>query len=250
MKLGMICAMEEEIRLILQDMKSEKIVNIAGREFHIGVLYDIETVLVLSRIGKVAASMTTALLIDHFEVDQVIFSGTAGGVDPELHTGDIVIGDQSCQHDFKVPGEKFRIPLLNKCYLDSDPNLTKLAFQAAEEYIGEQMKQDVPVEFLKEFGITAPKAVVGTIASGDEFVCEKSRNQWLYENVENVRCVEMEGAAVAQACYEFDIPFTIIRVISDGANDSSNVDFDRFIEHTAKFFTRGVVKKLYGLLKQ
>lgn len=234
--------MEEEISLIRQDMQAEEVTVIAGREFHQGTLYGLEAVLVMSRIGKVAAGMTTALLIDRFGVDRVIFCGTAGGVDPQLHTGDLVVADQNCQHDFKVPGEPFRIPLIDKSYLPSDPELIRLAERAAQNYLSGPFREEIAPQYLEEFGIQQPKACVGTIASGDEFVCEKARNQWLYQHVENIKCVEMEGAATAQACYEFGVPFVIVRVISDGASDTSSVDFDRFIEHTAKFFTRGVVR--------
>ncbi|MEG0693666.1 MAG: 5'-methylthioadenosine/adenosylhomocysteine nucleosidase, partial [Oscillospiraceae bacterium] len=83
---------------------------------------------------------------------------------------------------------------------------------------------------------------VGTIASGDQFINDKFKNQWLEENIPNLKCVEMEGAAVAQVCYEFDIPFAVIRVISDSANDTSGPDFDRFALEAMCHFTRGSLK--------
>lgn len=249
MTIGIICAMDEEIELLTQDMQSEQVQTIAGRNFYIGTLYGKQTVLVKSHIGKVAAALTASLLIDHFCVGSIIFSGTAGGIDPTLHVGDAVIGDLTCQHDFKVPGDPlFQIPVLKKSYLESDCTLTQLAFEAVNDYIQHEMLLDIPEKHLKAFHIQTPKAVIGTIASGDEFICDKERNQWLYEHVQNIKCVEMEGAAVAQVCYEFQIPFAIIRIISDGANDDTHVDFDLFIEEAARYFTKGAIKTLLNKL--
>lgn len=84
--------------------------------------------------------------------------------------------------------------------------------------------------------------VRGAVASGDEFIRSGERRAWLAANVEDIRCVEMEGAAMAQVCHEFGAPFALIRVISDGADDASSVDFDVFVAEAASHFTRGVVK--------
>lgn len=243
MKIGIMCAMQEEIDLLHQDIVSETVTEIAGRTFYAGQLYGVDTVLVMARIGKVAASMTATLLLDHFGVDALLFAGTAGGVDPALHVGDVAIGKHCVQHDFDVPGgDDFRIPLLNISYLESDEKLTNLAFQAVSAYAAEEMTKEIPAEYLEKFGIGQPQVKLGTIASGDQFICDKEKNRWLYEKVKDITCVEMEGAAVAQVCYEWGVPFTVIRVISDGANDDSSVDFDLFIEKAAKYFTRGIVK--------
>ncbi len=84
--------------------------------------------------------------------------------------------------------------------------------------------------------------MIGTIASGDQFICDGSKNAWLEQNVKNIKCVEMEGAAVAQVCHEFNIPFAIIRVISDSASDTAGIDFDAFVLEAACHFTRGSMK--------
>lgn len=245
MKIGIICAMPEEIDLLKQDIQSEQIQTIADREFHIGTLYGKPTVLVLSRIGKVAAATTATLLIQHFHVDSIIFSGTAGGVDPDMNVGDAVVADLSCQHDMDAHEEfPFQIPLLKVSYLPSDTRLTQIASEAVQQYTASTMLQEIPKKYLDLFQIQQPKTVIGTIASGDEFVCTSEKNKWLYENVKNIKCVEMEGAAVAQVCYEFHIPFTVIRIISDCANDDSVVDFGLFIQEAARYFTRGTVKAL------
>ena len=244
MKYGIICAMEEEIRLLLSDMTDCTVTEIAHRAFTHGTLYGKEVVLVQSRIGKVASASTATTLIDRFAPDCVIFCGTAGGVAPSLHVGDVVIGDKLVQHDFDcgVPEEIFEIPLLGIKYFKTDASLNQALVNAVENYINDEMRNDIPDRYLKEFGIQSPAVHTGTIASGDQFICDNEKNQWLYTHVDDLACVEMEGAAVAQVCYEFDVPCAVVRVISDSANDDSNVDFARFVEEAACHFTRGIMK--------
>jgi len=242
MKYGLICAMSEEIDLLVKDIKETNSVTIAGRQFIEGELYGKQVVLVMSRIGKVASASTATTLIDRFNVDNVIFCGTAGGIDKSLNVGDVVIGDLTVQHDVVVFDELFTIPRINKDYFESDEKLTQGLYSAVKEYIDNELTNDIPKKHLDEFNIKSPKVVIGTIASGDQFICDGSRNEWLEEHVKNIKCVEMEGAAVAQVCYEFNVPFAIVRVISDSANDCSCVDFDTFVLEAASHFTRGSMK--------
>ena len=245
MAVGIICAIQEEIALLEQDIRSEQDTVIAGRRFIQGILYGKEVVLVMSRIGKVAVAVTTTLLIEHFGVNQIIFGGTAGAVDPSLKVGDVVIADRSVQHDFSVDEtDTFRIPLIDISYFQSDPLLTLQADQAAREYIQNEMHGDIPQEHLTKFGIQEPRVVTGTIASGDQFICDPQKNAWLYSKVDNIKCVEMEGAAMAQVCYEYQIPFTIIRVMSDCADNEASFSFDEFVKGAAQYFTRGSIRSL------
>lgn len=243
MKIGIICAMEEEIRLLVNDISIKENKVMADREFYLGELYSQEVVLVKSRIGKVASATTATLLISQFGVDCIIFAGTAGGLAPDLFIGDVVVGDLTTQHDFFVPGDPlFKIPLINVSYFKSDEALTQKLYEASKKFIKTDLKNDIAKEYLDECEITEPKVVIGTIASGDQFIADEKKHKWLAENVQNGKCVEMEGGAVAQVCYEFNIPFTLVRVISDGANQSSSVAFDKFVENTACHYTRGCVK--------
>ena len=245
MSTGILCAMDCEMNLIRRDLENPTVTILAGREFVSGSLYGKDVVVVISHIGKVAAALTTTLLLQCFGVERVLFSGVGGGICPDLHVGDAVVGDYSVQHDFKLPpewGEPFRIPMLELAYIPSDPALTQLAKEAVEEYFTGEFFTDVPETYRREFGIQAPKARIATIASGDEFICTAERNRWLLDHVRNAGCAEMEGAAVAQVCAEFGVPFAIIRIISDGANDDAAVNYDRFVEHAAKYCTRGTVK--------
>lgn len=242
MKYGIICAMESEINLLLEDIIVSNKTTIAHREFIEGNLYGKDVVLVKSGIGKVAAALTTTTLIDRFQVDEIIFNGTAGGIDKALNVGDVVIGDYTVQHDVVVMGELFTIPRINIDYFPSNKTLTTKLYNAVEAFIQNDLRNEIPQSHLDDFNIETPKAVIGTVASGDQFICDGSKNAWLEENVRNIQCVEMEGAAVAQVCYEFDIPFGIIRVISDSASDDSAVDFEAFVEEAASHFTRGTMK--------
>lgn len=242
MKYGIICAMEAEINLLEKDIEIANTTVIANRKFIEGTLYGKDVVLVMSRIGKVASASTATTLIDRFNVDNVIFCGTAGGIDKTLNVGDVVVGDLAVQHDVVVGNDLFIIPRIDVDYFKCDEKLTKALFDAVNSYISLEIENDIPKRYLNEFKINNPKVVIGTIASGDQFICDGSRNTWLETNVRNIKCVEMEGAAVAQVCYEFDIPFTIVRVISDCANDDASVDFDAFVLEAACHFTKGSMK--------
>lgn len=241
MKYGIICAVEGEINLLLNDIESTKTTRIAGRDFIQGTLYGSQVVLVMSRIGKVASASTATTLIDRFDIDCVLFCGTAGGVSNDLNVGDVVVGDFSVQHDFTA-GEPFVIPRLNVGYFESDKALTNRLFGAVVTYIKNDLHREIPQQHLDEFNIVNPKVVLGTVASGDQFICDGSKNNWFSENVRNIKCVEMEGAAVAQICYEFDVPFCLVRVVSDSATESASVDFDAFILEAASHYSCGIVK--------
>lgn len=242
MKYGIICAMEEEIALLKNDIEIKNVTVIANREFIEGKLYNNDVVLVQSRIGKVASASTVTTLIDKYKPDCVVFCGTAGAVAGELGVGDVVIADKLCQHDFFTGQEYFQIPLLNVSYFETDKQVTKRMYNAVKEYVENEMKNTIPKEYLDSFNIKEPKVVLGTIASGDQFICETEKRNWILENVENCKCAEMEGAAVAQICYEYGVPLAVMRVISDSANEASNVDFEEFVEEAGCHFTRGIMR--------
>lgn len=244
MKLGIMCAMEEEMALIKADIVNPQIKTIAGRDFYSGTLYQQEVVLVISRVGKVAAASTATTLIDCFKVDQVIFTGTAGAIDSVLNVGDLVVGDLTLQHDVDAMGfgyDRFLIPVIRKAYFESNQAMTDLLFKSASDYIKNTLPQEIPNSVLEKLGIKEPKVLLGTIASGDQFISNKEKKDWLETHIKNLKCVEMEGAAVAQICYEFNVPFAIFRVISDSASETATVDFDFFIQE-ASHFTKGCLK--------
>ncbi len=245
MAIGIICAISEEIDLLKKDITLKSKTLIANREFFEGTLYGKEVVLVKSAIGKVASTMTATILINNFEVESVIFCGVAGALDKDLNVGDVVIGDKSVQHDYYTPVyPDFYLDSIGISYIPSDRELCSKAYDSAKLYIEKELKSDIPQKYLDLFHINNPKVVVGTVASGDQFIDDSKVSLNLSEKVENAKCVEMEGAAVAQVCYEFKIPYVVIRVISDSANDDANVDFITFVEEAACHFTRGTIKAI------
>jgi adenosylhomocysteine nucleosidase len=247
MRIGIIGAMQEEIRLLAGDLESVSVEHTGMRDYYIGKLFDKEAVVVFSRWGKTASASTVTTLIEKYHVDLVLFTGVAGAADTSLNIGDIVIADRLIQHDMdcsKLPGiKKFEIPLLGKEYFDVSPAYTALAVKSASHYISAEMKREIGEELLSEFMIKAPKVVVGTIASGDQFIADSEKIKNLASEIENLKCVEMEGAVIAQVCYEHGVDFLVFRVISDKADEHADINFPLFTLKAASYFTRGIVKK-------
>lgn len=252
MLIGIIGAMEQEIKLLTHSMSITGTRIIGMREYYMGKLFGKDAVLVFSKCGKVAAASTVTTLIEVFEVDIVIFTGVAGGADKTLNMGDIVIADRLVQHDMDaslLPGcRKFEIPLLGVDFFKSDDKIVSLGIKSAQHYITGNMRTDVEPEDLEEFRITTPQVVAGTIASGDQFIADSQKVRKLTAEINNLKCIEMEGAAVAQVCYEHNISFIVFRVISDKADEHASINFPKFIEKTASYFTRGIVERFIAEL--
>lgn len=247
MKIGIIGAMQQEIKLLAESMDIRETKIIGMREYYLGTLLGKEVVLVFSRYGKVAAASTVTTLIEIFEVDIVIFTGVAGAADTALNIGDIVIADALVQHDLDASPlpefKRFEIPLLGTDTLKVSDRMIALAKRSAEYYISNCMKDDVSKSDLDEFNISIPSIAVGTIASGDQFIADGHKVQSLRTNIPNLKCLEMEGAAVAQVCYEHKMDFVIFRVISDRADEHATINFPKFIEKTASHFTCGIIQR-------
>lgn len=247
MKIGIIGALEEEIRHLKEIIEIQSIETIALREYYHGILFGKQILLVYSGVGKVAAASTATTLIQHFGVDLVLFTGVAGGADKDLGIGDVVISNKLVQHDIDctgIPGiQPFEIPRLNKVYFEVKPPLLKKAVASANFYISNVMEKEMDIQLLQEFGITVPKVVTGTIASGDQFVSDGSRIKALASRIDKLQCVDMEGAAVAQVCYEYSVDYIVFRVISDNADENARINFNRFIEKTAGYLTAGIIKR-------
>lgn len=143
-----------------------------------------------------------------------------------------------------IPGAlRFEIPLLKKIYFEVKPALLGKAEESARHYVNHQLAKEVDIRLLKEFGITLPEIVVGTIASGDQFISDKNKINTLNSQIDNLQCVEMEGAAVAQVCYEYGVDYVVFRVISDNADENAHYNIRRFLEKTAGYFTKGIIKQ-------
>ena len=166
-----------------------------------------------------------------------------------LKVGDIVISKRLVQHDLDARPiiSRFELPLLNRVYVESNPELTELAGKAVSSLLEKGVEHIVGEEAVKEFSL-APKLYFGDIASGDQFISSDAKRQEILSFLPDVLCVEMEGAAVAQVCLEFGTPFTVIRTISDTADHNARVDFGKFIVEVANAYSRSIISELIRLL--
>ena len=247
--IGILGAMAQEIDEVKGLLRDKTIVKIANREFVVGKINGIACVVAFSKWGKVAATITATLLIQEFGVTDLFFIGTAGALADGLKVGDIVVSKRLVQHDLDARPmiSRFELPLLNRIYVNSDPNLTELAGKAVTNLLGKGVENMVGEEAVKEFGL-APKLYYGDIASGDQFVNSNERREEILGLLPDVLCVEMEGAAVAQVCLEFGTPFTVIRTISDTADHNARVDFNKFIVEVANAYSRAIISEIMRLV--
>jgi len=245
MPIGIMSAMHEEINLLHEQMEVESEVELGMRTYFIGNLWGNDVVVVFSRWGKVAASSTATALIVEFGVDEIIFSGVAGGLDERMNIGDIVIGKRLIQHDMDASPifAQFEIPLIDKTYFDADHKISQQLTKAAESFLSENKLEE---KLIEEFGLHSPNIYHGDIASGDRFISDSTEIERIRTKLPSIQCVEMEGAAVAQICYEYGIPFGIVRTISDSADDDAHINFTRFVNEVASHYTLGILNNYFN----
>ena len=235
-RVAIVAAMPEELSALLQAMPPGEQVLRAGRTFWLSSWCGHEVVAVLSRIGKVAAATTTTLLLTEFGVDRVLFTGVAGGLGEGVRVGDVVVADALLQHDMDASPlfPRFELPGLGVDRLRADADLGGLVVQAATDVLAEAHVHGlVP---------SAPRVHQGLVISGDLFVDTTSESEALRLALPDALAVEMEGAALAQVCHDFGVPFAVIRTISDRADDAAHVDFQRFVLEVASRYSLAVVK--------
>ncbi|OLP65451.1 5'-methylthioadenosine/S-adenosylhomocysteine nucleosidase [Bacillus pumilus] len=227
MKIAVIGAMEEEVTILRDQLENATQKNIAGCEFTTGVYEDKEVILLKSGIGKVNAAVSTTLLLDRFQPDYVINTGSAGGFHDSLNVGDIVISTDVRHHDVDVTifdYEYGQVPGLPAAFV-ADEKLVKLAEESALE-----------IEHIQ--------VVKGTIATGDSFMNDPGRVAFVREKFPELYAVEMEAAAVSQVCHLFETPFVVVRALSDIAGKESNISFDQFLEQAAIHSTDLVLRMI------
>lgn len=241
--IGIMGAMEEEIVSLKCAMQETKSHFIGGREYLVGKLFGKNCVVVFSRWGKVAAAATAAILIAKFGVECILFTGVAGAISSTLNIGDVVLGTQLYQHDMDASPfyAKRQIPYLNVQFFEANAQLFEKTRTAADSFFTSSFFNQ---SFLKDFSITNPRIHHGIIASGDQFVSQAEKIKVLDQEVPGTLAVEMEGAAVAQVCFEHDIPFMIIRTISDRADHGAPVDFPKFVSCVATHYSMGIVEEM------
>ena len=243
--IGILVPMQEEVELLLFDLAHAEKTELASRIFYKGNLCGKEIVLAKSGIGKVASSFTASLLIHHFGVQSILVTGVAGGIADQIKVGDLAIATQAVQHDMDCSPlfPKFEIPATGVTFFESDKVLIKQLEEAAITYCELDFETQISMEIRKELDIEKPHIHVGILASGDQFIGKMVQWNKIRTELPDTLFVEMEGAAVAQVCYDSNIPWCSIRTISDKANAVAHLDFNLFLNHAAKIYTAGVVKR-------
>jgi len=224
-RIGIIAAMESEIRDLAEQLDHERTESIAGRKIHYGRLEGQSVALVLCGCGKVNAALSATLLACHAKVDQILVTGISGGLAEGLKVGDIVIGDSFVQHDMdtrplfplhEIPFEGFSV-------IESDPELKHLLTGAARSMLASSRPQ----------GLENAEVFEGLVISGDQFLSSNETRNRVLQHLPKACAVDMESAAIAQVCRAAGIPLGVLRVISDSADGSAHIDFAKFVEFSA-----------------
>lgn len=224
MTIGIIGAMDEEIELLKNNMTDTNEETVANCLFIQGKLHGRDVVLFKSGIGKVNAAMASAIMHERFNPSHVINTGSAGGFAKDLEVGDVVISTQVVHHDVDVTAFDYaygQVPGMPAMYA-ADTNLVAKAIEAVNE---------LNINFSE-----------GMIATGDSFMEDSERVTFVRKNFPEMAAAEMEAAAIAQVCYQYNKPFVVIRALSDIAGKQSSVSFDSFLEKAAKNAANSVMK--------
>ena len=242
---AILSALAEEQRGLIALLQQPTKVSHAGRDFWLGHLHGQSVVLALSRIGKVAAATTSAALIERFGVQRIVFTGVAGGMGDGVKVGDVVVATDFIQHDLDVSPlfARYEVPQYGRTRFDGDTALSALLFEAARSAL-ESTAGDT--------AYPGARAHRGLIASGDRFVSGADESIALRAALAHagheVLAVEMEGAAVAQVCHDYGIPFAAVRTISDRADDEAHVDFKFFLDQVASKYSHNIMAYFFKLL--
>jgi adenosylhomocysteine nucleosidase len=240
--IGIMSAMHEELAAVLAQMPDEQRVTVGERDFFVGHWQGQAVVAVLSRIGKVAAATTATVLLTRFGVDRIVFTGVAGGLGAGVQVGDVVLATHCVQHDMDASPlfPPHEVPLYGRAHFDTDTELSAQLAQATLRVL-QDVEQHLGPAAMAEFGLHAPQLHRGLVISGDRFVSASAESQALQQAFPHALAVEMEGAAVAQVCFDFGVPFAALRTISDRADDTAHADFSRFIRAVASRYSLAIL---------
>ncbi len=221
MTTAIISALPEEQAGLLPLLSNHEHLGQIPRGLERGLIHQKEVVLALAGVGKVAAALTATLLIERYQVSAMVFTGVAGAVAASVQIGDVVVGDSSLQHDMDARPlfPRYEIPYTGISQFPGDARLADLAVQALQD--------------ASPHAPRPPNIHRGLIISGDRFVSSASEVASLREALPQALCVEMEGAAIAQVCAAYGVPFVAVRSISDKADEQAHVDFPRFARDVA-----------------
>ena len=248
MLLGLMGAMPEEMEKIIDALTEKKVVERGSRLYYRGKLFGQDVVTVFSRWGKVAAATTATNLVVEFGVDRIVFTGIAGAISADLNIGDVVIAQRLFQHDMDARPlmRRFEIPLTGKTSFEISEQNSGLMVQAVHNFLKSNNKLKKSLSSGQQ--TTTPKLMLGDIASGDLFISGIEMKKALIRNLPSVVCVEMEGAAVAQVCNDFDVPLVVVRIISDTADEQANTNAIGFVNQYAGDYPLAILKEYICLL--
>lgn len=224
MKIAIVGAMEEEIAPFIEKFEC-KVTNIANNKFYTFKYKNHDLVIAYSKIGKINAAITATLMITKFQAEIMIFTGVAGCLNDKLKIADLLYATSLVQHDLDISafGHPFGYVPGVKIFIKTDEKLNKIATDVAK---------DLNIDLHS-----------GIIASGDQFVCDKERKDWIKKTF-NADAVEMEGSSIAVVCSSLNVPFFVLRAISDGAGGGAEFDFDKFLLRAAKVSADFVLKMI------
>jgi adenosylhomocysteine nucleosidase len=242
--IGIMSALPEEGDSILHAMTEKTVEYVGKRQFVKGSFEGVPVVFCIAGIGKVSAATTAALLIERFDVDEIVFTGVAGG-GHKTDIGDVVIGSSYVQHDLDTRPiyPYFYITSLATQIIEADSVRVLRMKNAAQRFLS------TGIQF-PDMGVVAPKVHVGMIASGDQFIGSLEQHSDVSELLREILshdfyAIEMEGASVAQVCTELQVPFIVLRTISDRADHKASVNFLTFIEEVARQYSLGILKEYF-----
>ena len=248
-RIAIVSALHPELAEVLALMPDEHKRTLGGRTFWTGHLHGHDVVATLSGMGKVAAAITTTLLIEHFKAEQVVFTGVAGGLATGVEVGDVVVGTGFVQHDMDVSPlfPRFELPGQGITVLPADAVLAQVLQEAAKDAIT-WLPHLLDASTLASLGLHRPAVHLGQIISGDRFVSSQAEVAALREALPEALAVDMESAAVAQVCRDFGVGFAAVRTISDRADNEAHVDFPRFLDQVARHYSARIIRKALNLL--
>jgi adenosylhomocysteine nucleosidase len=238
-----MAALPQELAAVLAQFPRESHVVVGGRQFWQGSLHGHPVVAVLAGVGKVAAASTATVLATQFGVKRMVFLGVAGGLGAGVRVGDAVVASAFLQHDMDASPlfPRYEVPLTGRTRFDADAALSN-SLAASVEAVFANPHATFGAEAVAAFGLTAPRLHRGLVISGDRFVSTQAESQALRLQLPDALAVEMEGAAVAQVCADWGLPFAAVRLISDRADDTAHVDFNQFIAAVASRFSAALVQ--------
>jgi adenosylhomocysteine/aminodeoxyfutalosine nucleosidase len=230
MKIAIMGAMPEEIAPILEKLGTYKTTQYAKNTYYEASYKGVDLVIAYSKIGKVFSTLTATTMIEHFDAQKLLFSGVAGAISPTLKVGDLIVANRLSQHDLDITafGHPFGFVPEGAVFVEADKEMIELSKEVAHE-MGKTVQE-------------------GTIATGDQFVANEERKNWIGDTFK-ADALEMEGGSVAVVCNALDIPFFILRAISDAADMDASFSFEEFLETSAIISAEFVMKMIDKLVE-